>query len=167
LAVAAAAAAMAAPAPAANADDAALNRLYETIAAGVASNSGEAIVAAFAADAVILDPRPAPPLAGDAFRQGITRMAARLKQDGVRVVSAYRIERRTVSAGLAVDIGYRRQTFTPPGEGPEPMVQYHKFLVVAQRQSDGGWKILRDASLPASREAWDAASRAAGLKYDP
>jgi ketosteroid isomerase-like protein len=46
------------------------------------------------------------------------------------------------------------------------MVQYHKFLVVAQRQRDGRWKILRDASLPASKEAWDGAVRSDGLKYD-
>jgi ketosteroid isomerase-like protein len=94
-------------------------------------------------------------------------MAERLKADGVQVKADYRIGRRVVSGDIAVDTGYRRQTMagSKPG-GPMPGTQYHKFLVVAQRQADGSWKIVRDASLPASKEAWDAAVRTEGLKYD-
>jgi len=147
--------------------DGALNHLYETIAAGVAVNAGEQVTGAFAADAVVLDPRPGPPATGEAFRAGIARMADRLKADGVEVKAEYRIVRRMVSGDVAVDVGYRRQSMsvTKPG-GPMPGTQYQKFLVVAQRQADGGWKIVRDASLPASKEAWDAAERTEGLKYD-
>ena len=158
--------AMAVPASAHPADGA-LNHLYETIAAGVAVNSGEQVTGAFAADAVVLDPRPGPPANGEAFRAGIARMAGRLKADGVEVKAEYRIVRRMVSGDVAVDVGYRRQSMaaTKPG-GPMPGTQYQKFLVVAQRQADGGWKIVRDASLAASKEAWDAAERTEGLKYD-
>jgi ketosteroid isomerase-like protein len=147
--------------------DPALNHLYETIAAGVAENSGEQVTSAFAADAMVLDPRPGPPASGEAFRAGIARIAERLKADGVEVKADYRIVRRMVSGGVAVDVGYRRQSIAvaKPG-GPMPAMQYQKFLVVAQRQADGGWKIVRDASLPASKEAWDAAERTEGLKYD-
>lgn len=147
--------------------DGALNRLYETIAAGVAVNSAEQVTGAFAADAVVLDSRPGPPAGGDAFRAGIARMAERLKADGVEVKADYRVIRRMVTGDVAVDVGYRRQSMagTKPG-GPVPGTQYQKFLVVAQRQADGGWKIVRDASLPASKEAWDAAARTEGLKYD-
>ena len=161
-------AAWAAAAPAiAGTDDAALNRMYETIAAGVAANAGETVTSAFAEDAVALDPRPGPPAEGAAFRAGIARMAQRLKADGVRVRASYRVVQRIVSGDLAVDTGYRRQTMevAKPG-GPQPGTQYHKFLVVARRQADGRWKIVRDASLPASNEAWDAAVRVDGLKYD-
>jgi uncharacterized protein (TIGR02246 family) len=158
--------ASAAPAAAANPDDAALNRLYEAVAAGVAANSAEAIVAAFADDAVVLDPRPNPPAVGAAFRDGIGRMAAKLKADGVKVTSEYRIERRLVAGDLAVDTGYRRLAFVPAAGGAAPSVQYHKFLVVARRRRDGSWKILRDASLPASEAAWAGAVRSDGLKYD-
>ncbi|HEY0312680.1 MAG TPA: hypothetical protein VGC56_09315 [Allosphingosinicella sp.] len=147
--------------------DGALNHLYETIAAGVAVNSGEQVTGAFAADAMVLDPRPGPPASGDAFRTGIARMAERLKADGAEVKADYRIVRRMVTGDVAVDVGYRRQSMavTRPG-GPMPGTQYQKFLVVAQHQADGGWKIVRDASLPASKEAWDAAERTEGLKYD-
>jgi uncharacterized protein (TIGR02246 family) len=158
--------AFAAPAAAANRDDAALNRVYEAVAAGVAANSAEGIVAAFADDVIVLDPRPNPPAVGAAFRDGIGRMAAKLKADGVKVTSDYRVERRVVAGDLAVDTGYRRLSFAPAVGGAAPMVQYHKFLVVAQRQRDGSWRILRDASLPASEAAWAGAVRSDGLKYD-
>jgi ketosteroid isomerase-like protein len=156
----------AAPA-AAHPADGALNRLYEKIAAGVAANSGEEVTGAFAADAVVLDSRPGPPANGEAFRAGIARMAERLKADGVEVKAGYRVISRMVTGDVAVDVGYRRQSMavTKAG-GPVPGTQYQKFLVVAQRQADGGWKIIRDASLPASKEAWDAAERTEGLKYD-
>jgi uncharacterized protein (TIGR02246 family) len=153
-------------AAAASRDDAALNRIYEAVAAGVAANSAEAIVAAFADDAVVLDPRPSPPAVGAAFRDGVRRMAAKLKADGVTVTSEYRIERRVVAGDLAVDTGYRRLAFMPAAGGPAPMIQYYKFLVVARRQREGSWKILRDASLPASEAAWAGAVRTDGLKYD-
>lgn len=167
IAAGAASIALAAPAAGQNSADAALNRMYEAIAAGVAANSGEGVVSAFAVDAMVLDPRPGAPTEGTAFRAGIARMAERLKADGVQVKADYRIVRRIVSGDLAVDTGFRRQTMTTAkADGPQPGTQYHKFLVVAQRQAGGGWKIVRDASLPASKEAWDAAVRTEGLKYD-
>jgi len=155
------------PAAAANPADAAINAMYESIAAGVAANSGEGVVAAFADEAVVLDARPGPPAEGPAFRAAIQKMAERLKADGVQVKADYRVTRRIVSGDLAVDTGFRRQTMAvAKPDGPQPGTQYHKFLVVAQRQADGRWKIVRDASLPASKEAWDAAPRVDGLKYD-
>src|SRR5438067_732705 len=83
--------------------DPALNRLYETIAAGVAVNSGDQVTGAFAGDAMVLDPRPGPPATGEAFRAGIARMAERLKADGAQVKADYRIVRRIVSGDVAVD----------------------------------------------------------------
>lgn len=168
IAAAAAAASLSAAVPAAaHPADAALNRIYDRIATAVAANSGEGIAGALAADAVILDPRPVAPAAGEAFRANIRRMADRMKADGAQVRSEYRIERRIISGDVAVDTGYRRMTMTPAaGAAGGPPPQYHKFIVVAQRQPDGSWKIVRDASLPASREVWDAAVRTEGLKYD-
>lgn len=164
-----AAAALGAAAPAAAADpaDVAINRMYETIAAGVATNSGESVTSAFADDAMVLDPRAGAPAEGAAFRAGVQRMADRLRADGVQVKADYRVVRRIVSGDIAVDAGFRRQTMaTTKAEGPQPGTQYHKFLVVARRLADGRWKIVRDASLPATKEAWDAAARTEGLKYD-
>jgi len=160
------AALLAASASAATPADEAVNRVYEGIAAAVAANDGAGVADSFAADAIVLDPRPAPPARGEAFRAAMASMAGRMKADGVQVRSDYRIETRTASGDFVVDTGYRRMTITPPGAGAQPMVQYHKFLVVAQRRPDGRWKILRDASLPAGEAAWNGAVRAAGLKYD-
>jgi len=163
----AAALVLAVPAAAQSSADAALNRMYESIAAGVAANAGDAVAGAFAADAVVLDPRPGAPAEGAAFRAGIQRMADRLKADGVTARTEYRIVRRMVAGDLAVDTGYRHMTMATSKPGVAmPADQYHKFLVVAQRQADGSWKIVRDASLPASKEAWDGAVRSAGLKFD-
>jgi len=157
----------AAPAAAADPADGAINRLYEAIAAGVAANSGEGVTSAFADDAMVLDPRPGAPVEGAAFRAGIQRMADRLKAEGVQVKADYRVVRRIVSGDMAIDTGFRRQTMvTTKAEGPQPGTQYQKFLVVARRQADGRWRIVRDASLPASKEAWDGAARVEGLKYD-
>lgn len=162
-----AAAALSASPAAADPADASINRIYETIAAGVAANSGEGVTSAFADDAMILDPRAGAPAEGAAFRAGIERMAERLKADGVQVKADYRVVRRLVSGDIAVDTGFRRQTMaTAKAGGPQPGTQYHKFLVVARRQGDGRWKIVRDASLPASKEAWDSAARVDGLKFD-
>jgi uncharacterized protein (TIGR02246 family) len=156
-------------ASAAGRDDAGLNALYEGIAAAVAVNDGAGVADRFATDAIVLDPRPEPPARGAAFRSAMTGMAARMKADGVKVRSEYRIDSRTVSGDFAVDTGYRRMTIAgggAGGAGAQPMVQYHKFLVVARRQPNGGWRILRDASLPASEAAWNGAVRVEGLKYD-
>jgi uncharacterized protein (TIGR02246 family) len=160
------AATLSASAPAAARVDAAINRVYEGIAAAVADNDGAAVANGFAADAIVLDARPGPPVRGEAFRAGMVGMAARMKRDGLKVTAQYRIESRNVSGDFAVDTGYRRLTMAAPGAGPQPAVQYHKFLVVAQRGKDGGWKILRDASLPANEAAWNGARPADGLKFD-
>ena len=147
-------------------EDAQINRLYEGIAAAVAVNDGAGVADGFAADAIVLDPRPGPAVRGEAFRSGMIAMAGRIKADGVKVSAAYRIESRTLSGDFAVDTGYRRQTMEAPGAGPQPRTQYSKFLVVSRRRKDGGWEIIRDASLPADEAAWNGAARAEGLKYD-
>jgi ketosteroid isomerase-like protein len=90
-------------------------------------------------------------------------MAARMAADGVRVDTAYRVERRSVSGDLAIDAGYMRQTMTRPGA--EPMVMYRRFLVTMRRGADGAWRIVADASMPAEQAAWDAAARVEGLQY--
>jgi hypothetical protein len=65
---------MAAVPAAAHPAAASLNRLYETIAAGVAASSEEGVVSAFAGDAVLLDPRPGGPRSGPATQWRHSRL---------------------------------------------------------------------------------------------
>ena len=44
--------------------------------------------------------------------------------------------------------------------------RYDKFLLTAARQPDGTWKILQDASLPSTKEAFGAATPQPGLTFD-
>ena len=91
-------------------------------------------------------------------------MSDRLKADRVNLTSEFRIERRIVSDGLAVDNGVLRRTLKRPDGTAH--IQYAKFVVAARRQADGRWKIVTDASMAASQDAWDRAVPAEGLKYD-
>ncbi|MBV9882951.1 MAG: hypothetical protein JO276_08085 [Sphingomonadaceae bacterium] len=87
-----------------------------------------------------------------------------MRQDGISVAAQYRLARRSVAGEIAIDGGYMRQTMTRPGA--PAMVQYVKFLVTLRRQPDGSWRITSDASMPSTEEAWNAAARVDGLRYD-
>ena len=158
------AAALATAAPAANPDDAALNGLYETLASGAAAASAETIAGVFAEDAILLYEGRTPAMTGAAFRDSLKSMSDRLKTDRVTLSSEFRIERRLVSDGLSVDNGVLRRTMKRPDGTSQ--TQYAKFVVAARRQTDGRWKIVTDASMAASQEAWDRAVPVEGLKYD-
>jgi uncharacterized protein (TIGR02246 family) len=163
LAGAVAAAVLAAPAAAANPEDAALNRVYAGLVAARAAGDVPGMASAFAPEALLIDQRPMPPIAGADLAERLRPMAARLAADGVRVDTAYRVERRSVSGDLAIDAGYMRQSMTRPGA--EPLVMYRRFLVTMRRGADGAWRIVADASMPAEQAAWDAAARVEGLQY--
>jgi len=152
------------PAVAATADDAALNGLYETLAKGAAAADAATIAGAFADDALLLYNDKGPAMQAAAFRASLTAMSERLKTDKVALVSEYRIERRIVSGDLAVDNGVLRRTLKKADGTAQ--TQYAKFVVAARRGAGGNWRIVTDASLPASVEAWDKAARGEGLKYD-
>lgn len=161
---AAAAVALAAAPVSAAPEDPALNGVYETLARGAAAASAETIAGAFADDAILLYEGRAPAMTGPAFRTSLETMSDRLKADRVRLTSEFRIERRIVSGDLAVDNGVLRRTLKRPDGTAQ--IQYAKFVLATRRQPDGGWKIVTDASMAASEEAWDRAVRVDGLKYD-
>ena len=158
-----AAAVAAAPAAAANAEDAALNRVYTELAAARARHDVAAMASAFAPEALLIDQRPGPPTSGAELAERLRPMAARIVADGVSLDTAYRVERRSVSGDIAVDAGYMRQTLTRPGG--EPMIRYARFLVTFRRGANGAWRIVGDASMPATEAQWDAAPRVDGLQY--
>jgi ketosteroid isomerase-like protein len=74
------------------------------------------------------------------------------------------VERRSVQDGVAVDAGYMRMQMTRP-DGQKG-AQYARFLVTMRRDASGRWRIIGDASIRTDEAAWNAAPRAAGLRYD-
>jgi uncharacterized protein (TIGR02246 family) len=158
------AAAVAAAAPAAaNPEDAALNRVYTELAAARARHDVAGMASAFAPEALLVDPRPGPPILGTELAERLRPMAARIVADGVSLDTAYRVERRSVAGDIAMDAGYMRQTVTRPGA--EPNIRYARFLVTMRRGANGAWRIVGDASMPATQAQWDAAARVDGLQY--
>ena len=154
----------AAPAVAAHPEDNALNAVYDAVAQAKAEGSAQGFAGTFAADVLLIDPRMPAAMDGKEFHSRMGSMGERLRADGVTVEARYRVERRAVSGDVAVDSGLMRQAVARPG-GPA-MTQYSHFLVTLQKQKDGGWRIIGDASMPSTEEAWAKATRTEGLKYD-
>ena len=145
--------------------NAAINAVYARLAVARAAHSVEGMAGAFAADALLVDSRPGPPVSGAELAARLAPMAARLRDEGVALSTQYRIERRSFAGDLVIDAGYMRQALARPGTA-EPMVRYARFLVTLRRGADGSWRILSDASLPSNETAWNAVPRTDGLHYD-
>jgi ketosteroid isomerase-like protein len=151
-------------AAAAHPEDANLNAVYQRLAAARAAHSVEGMSAAFAPAGLLVDQRPGPVIAGSELPARLRPMAERLATDNVRISTAYRIERRSVIGDIALDAGFMRQQLQRP-DGP-PNIRYARFLVTLQRGADGAWRIIGDASMPATEEAWAALARTDGLQFD-
>lgn len=156
----------AASAHAADREDAAINAVYDSLASAKAENSPDAMARAFAADATLISPMPTPAGTGAGLKAALAPMAARLRDEGVQVATAYRIERRTRFGDVAIDAGYMRTHFSAPAGKPKPNDMLSRFLVTLRRQPDGKWLIVADASLPAAADAWEKVERKDGLKFD-
>lgn len=148
----------------AEAPHAALNQVYERIAEGKAAVDADRALAAFDDRVVSVGPRAGPVAAGDAFHQRFRTMAQRIMNDQVSVEADYRIEHREIFGDTAVDAGFMRHRFSRAGTPGQ--VQYSRFLVTLQRQPNGQWKIIADASAPADEQAWAGVERRPGLKFD-
>ena len=156
----------AAPASAGSRADPALNAIYERLAAAKAENAPEKVASEFAAQATLISARPGPPIRGDALAGALRPMAERLKSEKVTVSTAYRVESRRVLGDVALDSGYMRTLFAAPAGAARPRDMYNRFLVTFRKKSGGDWKIVGDASLPATSADWDKAARTEGLKFD-
>lgn len=161
---AAVAMAVATPAMAANAEDSALNAVYDRLASARTANDVPGMAGPFAPEGILIDSRPGPAIGGGELAARLQPQAARLVADKVSMASGYRVERRSVMGAIAIDAGYMRQSMARPGA--EPMVRYARFLVTMRRDSDGAWRIVGDASMPSTAEAWNGVARAEGLKHD-
>lgn len=157
-------AAVASSAVAANPEDGALNGVYERLTRAREAGDVSGMAGAFAPEGLLVDARPGPAIAGSELAERLAPQAARITADGVRIETAYRIERRSVSGDLALDAGYMRQSLARPGA--EPMIRYSRFLVTMRRGTDGAWRIVGDASMPSTAEAWNGLTRVDGLQFD-
>ena len=156
--------AVAAPAVAANPEDGALNGVYERLTRARAAGDVPGMASAFAPEGLLVDARPGPVIAGSELAERLAPQAARIVADGVRVETAYRIERRSVSGDIALDAGYMRQSISRPNG--EPMIRYARFLVTMRRGADGAWRIVGDASMPSTDAVWNGLARIDGLQFD-
>jgi ketosteroid isomerase-like protein len=151
------------PAAAANPEDEALNSVYRGLVESRSRSDVAGMAAAFGSEALLIDQRPMPAISGAELADRLRPMAARIVADNVRIDTAYRVERRSVSGDLAIDAGYMRQSLARPGA--EPMVRYSRFLVTMRRGESGAWRIVADASMPSTEEAWDSVARSEGLLH--
>lgn len=145
--------------------DGAINAVYARLASTRAAHDADGMAANFAPKALLIDARPSAAVAGAELAARIRPMAERLAAEGVTMDTDYRIERRSiVDDRLAVDAGLMRQTMRRPDGKAQATVR--RFLVTLQRQVDGDWSIIADASLPADEATWAAAVKTDGLHYD-
>lgn len=148
---------------AAHPEDQAINAVYASLVRARAAGDVANMTGAFAPEALLVDARPGPVISGAELAERLRPQAERLRTDGVRVDTGYRIERRSMSGDIAMDAGYMRQTITRPGGAAQ--VRYARFLVTLRRGADG-WRIIGDAAMPATEAQWASATPAEGLHHD-
>ncbi|PZQ63676.1 MAG: hypothetical protein DI570_08005, partial [Phenylobacterium zucineum] len=118
----------------------------------------------FHAQALLIDARPGPPVVGGDLAAVLAPQRERLVKEGVKIDTAYRVERRQViGEDLVVDAGYMRQAMKR--EGAAEMVRYARFLVTMKRGADGKWNIVGDAAMPSTLEVWNGLTAKDGLQF--
>lgn len=156
--------AFAAPAAAENQENSALNAVYAGLSKARSAHDVAGMARHFGAEGLLVDARPGPAISGGELGARLQPMAERIRTEGVKIDTAYRLERRSVMDDVAIDAGYMRQSMTRP-DG-QTGTRYARFLVTMRRGPDGAWKIIGDASMPAEKAAFDALPRTEGLHYD-
>jgi ketosteroid isomerase-like protein len=149
---------------AAHREHAALNKVYANLSHARAAHDVGGMASAFGPEGLLIDARPGPAISGGELGKRLEPMAARVESEGVKIDTAYRIERRSVMGDVAVDAGYMRQTMVRP-DGQRG-VRYARFLVTMRHTPETGWRIIGDASMPADAAAFDGVTRTEGLHYD-
>lgn len=155
---------LAAPASAGSPDDAGINAVYAKLSQARAAHDVEGMVSAFSSDGLLVDARPGPVITGGELEGRLRPMAERVANEGIKIATSYRLERRSVMGDVALDAGYMRQTMERPNA--EQTSRYSRFLVTMRRETDGVWRIIGDASMPAEQAQFDALKPVQGLYYE-
>ena len=159
------AALLAAASPAmAHPEDPNINAVYAGLREARAANDLDGMSKAFGSGGLLIDSRPGPAISGGELGARLKPMVERVKSEGVKIDTAYRIERRSVIGDVALDAGFMRQTMTRPGG--QPGTRYARFLVTMQRDAAGQWKIIGDASMTVDKAQFDGAAKVDGLTHD-
>jgi ketosteroid isomerase-like protein len=144
----------------------AINRVYSSLTAARASHEAAAMASHFDGNALLIDARPAAALKGNDLEARLTPMTARLVSEKVKVTTSYRVEQRAYYGDTIVDAGYMRMQFDAPEGAAKPRDMTNRFMVTMRKGTDGRWRIVGDASLPANPEVWDSLKPVAGLHFD-
>lgn len=144
--------------------DPALNSVYSDLARARAAHDVAGMAGAFGAEGLLVDARPGPAISGAELAGRLQPMAERIRAEGVRIDTDYRLERRSVMGDIAIDAGYMRQMMVRP-DG-QSTTRFSRFLVTMKKDGDGRWRIVGDASMPANQAAFDALRPVPGLHFD-
>lgn len=160
-----AALALCAAAPAlAHPEDASINSVYDGLRVARSANDLEGMTSRFGSGGLLIDSRPGPAISGGELGDRLKPMVERIKTEGVKIDTAYRIERRSVLGDIALDAGFMRQTMVRPNG--QTGTRYARFLVTMQRDAAGKWRIIGDASMTVDQAQFDGVKKVEGLTFD-
>jgi uncharacterized protein (TIGR02246 family) len=156
--------ALSGPAVAADEHDREINAVYSQMSAARAAGDVGGMTAAFAPEGLLVDARPGPVISGAELVARLAPMAGRLRTEGAKVQSAYRIERRSIMGDIVLDAGFMRQTVTR--QDGRKSDRYARFLITMHRGPADRWRIIGDASMPAEQVAFEQVKRTEELYFD-
>lgn len=140
------------------------NGVYARLATARAAHDVPGMAAVFDPKALLIDARSPAPVSGGELAARLAPQRDQLVNDRVAIETTYRVERRQhLGDGLAVDAGYMRQTLKRGDATPQ--VRYAKFLVTLKQGDDGVWRIVADAAMPSTAEAWEMLVPQPGLVF--
>ena len=126
------------------ADIKAIRALGDEMTAAFNSNDAAAVAAAYADDAVMMDPNQAAIEGKQAIQAAYEARSKENASESVTLAFAFTPREIQVAGDWAYDRGNYTVTVTP--KSGKPMERSNKYLTIYKRQSDGSWKIYRDTS---------------------
>ena len=136
-----------APAPAPKtdvaADMAAIKALGDQFTAAFNSGDAAAMAAAYADDAIMMDPNQAA-VEGKQAIQAAYEARSKESAGKVAFTATFTPLETQVAGDWAYDRGNYTVTITP--KSGKPMERSNKYMTIYKRQADGSWKVYRDIS---------------------
>lgn len=162
----AAAAAIAIVAVPAQANDAAVNAVYDRFAAAYAALEPAKLDQLYAPDATYLSRSPRLAIQNrDSILKGMGGFLDQVKANGGRLDIKFRVTDRKRFGDVIVDNGYMRLTTKPSKDVAEQLTDA-KFILVMAKQPDGRWTFVSDADIETPAGSYDNAQPVQGVKFD-
>jgi|GEM_PF-3574238 len=135
---------------------AALDAVYDRMAGAYRTLDADLLAKVYTADAVYISRSAKAPVEsaqGD-FVPGVRRFMEMSKANGTKLDLSFRLTgRKSLTPGLAVDVGYVEFVVTP-GDGKPERRTTAKFLTILVRQADGSWAFLADTASDVPGAVW-------------